>query len=87
MYQNVKIEIDEETLKAIAQKTGGEYFRATDTDSLEGVYGRIDRLEKVKFEETAYRQTEEHFHLFLLAALVLLFIEVLLARTVFLRIP
>jgi len=87
IYQSVKIEIDEDTLKAIAQKTGGEYFRATDTDSLKSIYERIDKLEKVKFEESSYRQVDELFDRFLLLALALLLMEVILARTIFLRIP
>ena len=87
VYQNVKIEIDEDTLKKIAERTGGEYFRATDTDSLKSIYERIDKLEKVKFEESSYRQVREMFDGVLLAALALLLLEVILARTVFLRIP
>ncbi len=87
VYQNVKIEIDEDTLKKVAEKTGGEYFRATDTDSLKSIYERIDKLEKVKFEESSYRQVKELFDRFLLVALLILLIEVILARTVFLRIP
>jgi Ca-activated chloride channel homolog len=87
VYQNVKIEIDEDVLKKIAQRTGGEYFRATDTDSLKNIYTRIDQLEKVKFEETGYRQVDELFDRVLLLALLLLLIEIILARTLFLRIP
>ncbi len=87
VYQKVKIEIDEDVLKTIAQKTGGEYFRATDTESLKGIYERIDKLEKVKFEESSYRQVRELFDRVLLLALAILLLEVVLARTVFLRIP
>ncbi len=87
VYQNVKIEIDEDVLRKIAEKTGGAYFRATDTDSLKSIYQRIDKMEKVKFDETGYRQVEAHFDIVLLAALALLFLEVILARTIFLRIP
>ncbi len=87
VYQQVKIEIDEDILRKIAEKTGGEYFRATDTASLKDIYSRIDKMEKVKFDETGYRQVEEYFDVALLVALMLLLIEVILARTVFLRIP
>ncbi len=86
-YQNVKIEIDEDSLRKIAEKTGGEYYRATDTGSLKNIYERIDQLEKVKFEDNAYRQVTLHFDLVLLAGLALLLLEIVLARTVFLRIP
>jgi Ca-activated chloride channel family protein len=87
VYQQVKIEIDEDMLRKVAAKTGGEYFRATDTASLKEIYSRIDKLEKVKFDENGYRQVEEHFDVVLLLALAILLAEVLLARTVFLRIP
>ena len=49
--RQVPVSIDEDTLTQMAEATGGAYFRATDTDSLAGVYARIDELEKVKLEE------------------------------------
>lgn len=49
--RRVPVSIDEDTLTQMAEATGGAYFRATDTDSLAGVYARIDELEKVKLEE------------------------------------
>jgi Ca-activated chloride channel family protein len=48
----VPVTIDEDTLRAIATETGGEYFRATDTKSLREIYQTIDQLEKSKIEET-----------------------------------
>lgn len=86
-YQNVPVEIDEDILKQVAEMTGGQYFRATDTPSLKAIYDQIDRMEKVRFEERGYRQYEERFPAFLLAALMILCIEIVLSRTVFLRIP
>ncbi len=50
MVQYVAVNIDEKTLRAIADETGGEYFRATDTRSLESIYDEIDQLEKTKVE-------------------------------------
>ena len=50
MVQYVAVNIDEKTLRAIADETGGEYFRATDTKSLESIYDEIDQLEKTKVE-------------------------------------
>jgi Ca-activated chloride channel homolog len=86
-YQNVQIDIDEDTLKKIAESTGGQYFRATDTESLKAIYDQIDKLEKVKIEEQGYRQYEEYFDKVLLAALLVLILEVVLGKTVFLKIP
>ncbi len=87
VYQSVQIDIDEDTLKKIAESTGGQYFRATDTESLKAIYDQIDKLEKVKIEEQGYRQYEEYFDKFLLVALLVLLLEVVLGRTLFLKIP
>jgi Ca-activated chloride channel family protein len=48
--QWVEVSMDEDTLKAIAAKTGGKYFRATDTESLAAIYREIDQLEKTNVE-------------------------------------
>jgi Ca-activated chloride channel family protein len=87
IYQNVKIEIDEEMLKVIAKNTGGSYFRATDTESLKDIYSQIDALEKFKFEQSGFLEYEEHFDKFLIIAVFIFIIESLLSRTIFLRIP
>ena len=50
VIRNRQVNIDEETLQQVADKTGGKYFRATDTDSLTEIYGEIDRLEKTEIE-------------------------------------
>jgi Ca-activated chloride channel family protein len=87
VYRSVRIEIDEETLKGIAEKTGARYFRATDTDSLRNIYEEIDQLETTPIEEKGYREYRELFHLFLIPGLVLFVMEVILRNTVFRRIP
>lgn len=87
VYQNVKIDIDEETMKKIAEMTNGKYFRATDTDSLRNIYKEIDSLEKTKIEEIGYRQYKELFVYVLAAALFMLLLEIILANSLFLKIP
>ena len=87
VYRQVKIEIDEETLKKIAKKTGSHYFRATDTDSLREIYDEIDSMEKTAVGEKGYREYKELFHLFLIPGLLILVLEILLSNTVFRRIP
>ena len=87
VYQNVHIDVDDNMLTEVAHITGGMYFRATDTASLKDIYARIDKMEKVKFEEAGYRSYQELFVWFLLAGLLVLFIEAVLSRTVFLKIP
>ncbi len=45
-----EVNIDEDTLRRIADTTGGKYFRATNTESLTEIYREIDQLEKTKIE-------------------------------------
>lgn len=87
VYQQVKIEIDEELLKQIAERTHAKYFRATDARSLRDIYMEIDRLEKSHIEEKGYVEYRELFHLFLIPGLALLLLEALLTNTVLRRIP
>ncbi len=85
--QNAKVTIDEKLLKEIAAETGGEYFRATDNASLEKIYSDIDKLEKSKVEVSSIARYTEKFFPFAIAALALLFLEVLLRFTVFRKFP
>jgi Ca-activated chloride channel family protein len=87
VYQSLKVDIDDETLKKIAEKTGAEYFRATDTESLKDIYKQIDELEKTEIEETGYREYRELFHLFLLPGVALLFMEIMISNTILRRVP
>lgn len=87
VYQKIKIDLDEESLRKIAAVTGGQYFSAQDTDSLRKIYGEIDKLEKTLFKEHGYLEYKELFYLLAAAALILLVLEVILANTVFLKLP
>jgi len=87
VYQPIKIEIDEATLKKIAQETNAKYFRATDTESLKHIYREIDKLEKTAIEEKGYVEYKELFPMFLIPGLILLLLEVLLTNTFLRRIP
>lgn len=80
-YQDV--DIDEPTLQAIADMTGGKYFRATDKDNLEKIYAEIDRLEKTTFDSKQHSQRKEEFLPFALLAAALLLAEFILRNTVF----
>ncbi|MDD5057319.1 MAG: VWA domain-containing protein [Sideroxydans sp.] len=70
-------ELDEDTLKLIAQTSGGEYFRATDAGNLQKVYARIDRLEPSDARQQWYRPSEEWFQWPLGLALLLSLLAVL----------
>jgi Ca-activated chloride channel family protein len=86
-YEQAQFDLDEDTLKKIASMTGGQYFRAADTESLRNIYAQIDKLEKTKIEEKGYKQYEPLFWVFLDGALVLLALEIILTNTIFLKIP
>jgi len=87
VFRDVKIPIDEKTLRKIAKITNGMYFRATDTKSLENIYGEIDMLERTPVEETGYREYKELFPIFLIPALIILLIEVLLGNSILRKLP
>ncbi len=76
-YGTMNSEFDETTLRNIAHMTGGEYFRATDNNSLRSIYQQIDQLEKTKIRVREYSKRTEHFMPFLVAALLCLLLEVL----------
>lgn len=84
---NVPVEIDEKTLENIAEATGGEYFRATDKESLRQIYSEIDKLERTKLNVQQYQEYEELYQIFALLAVLSLMLELLLRYTILRRIP
>ena len=86
-YREVKTYLDEDTLKLIANTTGGRYFRATDVQSLKHVYTEIDQLEKTKFKVVHYTEHKELAVYFIIPAAILFGLEVLLNNTVLRKIP
>jgi Ca-activated chloride channel family protein len=87
VYQPMKVDIDEDSLKEIAQKTGGRYFRATDTASLQEIYGEIDRMERSTFTAPRYLDYYELYPWVAAPALLLLCIEAGLAQTLLRKLP
>ena len=77
-YQSVSVDIDEEMLTQIAEMTGGTYFRATDTESLQQIYSQIDRLERTEIEEIYYTDYEDLYDQFLLFSLLFLCIGMIM---------
>jgi Ca-activated chloride channel family protein len=86
-YQQMQVEIDEELLKQIAEATGGQYFRATDTDSLRNIYRQIDKLEKREIETVKYEEWRELFPWFLMPGLGCLLLAATLENTRLRRLP
>jgi Ca-activated chloride channel family protein len=82
-----QVDVDEQTLRRIAQITGGAFFRATDTDSLAAIYHRIDALEKTKREVNRFERREERFAWAAVPGLALLLAEVGLGLTALRRVP
>ena len=82
--QMVKVEIDEDLLKEIADRTGGRYFRATDNTKLAEIYSEINQMEKTKANVQVYTQKTDHFMIFAFIALLSVLLE-LLVNMVFLR--
>jgi Ca-activated chloride channel family protein len=87
IYRNVNMEFDEETLQQIAAITGGKYFRATDTRSLEEIFDEIDQLEKTTIETKRVALYKDFFEWFLAASLAFLGLEALLSNTLWRRLP
>jgi Ca-activated chloride channel family protein len=87
VYQNVDIDLDEGTLKKIAEVTNANYYRATDTESLRTIYDEIDQLEKTPVEEKGYLEYNELFSIFTIIALIILVLEIVLTNTVFMKLP
>jgi len=87
IYANLPVEIDEASLKQIAETAGGIYYRATDRPSLEQIFQDIGRLEKTKIEVKTYTHYNERFQVLLLPALVLVLGSVALRYTRFAKIP
>lgn len=83
----IDVNIDEDTLKQIADRTGGAYFRATDTERLRQIYDHIDRLEKTEVEANKYQRYQELFPLFVIPALAVFLLELILSQTVWRRLP
>lgn len=86
-YINVPVEIDTKSLQQIAQVTDGVFYRATDNQSLHQVYQEIDKLEKTKIKVNKYNLYSEEFFLFLLVAVGALSLEMLIRKTLLVKLP
>lgn len=87
IYDYRTVEMDEATLRKMADKTGGKYFRATDEHVLSNIFEEIDQLEKTKLNVSEYKHSEDAYLPWAIALLVLLLIDILLRYTVLRIIP
>jgi Ca-activated chloride channel family protein len=81
------VDIDEDTLTKIAQQTGGRYYRADSADTLRRIYDEINRLEKSEVEVKKYQHYDELFGQVVIAGLAVFVMELVLAHTVWRRVP
>ncbi|MBO7644384.1 MAG: VWA domain-containing protein, partial [Bacteroidales bacterium] len=84
--QQMKVEIDEDLLKGIADLTGGRYFRATDNTKLSEIYSEINQMEKARTTIDSFPVYKELFGRYALAALICLLLEILV-RLLIRRMP
>jgi Ca-activated chloride channel family protein len=87
IYRNVLVKFDEKTLSEIATITNGQYFRATDTNSLRKIFSEIDKMEKTKIEVERTAQYRDLFQYVLIPGIACLLLEILLSQTVWRRLP
>lgn len=85
--QKVQADIDEPTLKSMAQLTGGRYFRATDKSSLAEIFDEIDRMEKTKMSVREFSRKEEEYLPWLLAAIAFLLMHIVIKNTILKNLP
>jgi len=81
-YVQQESEIDEDALRQIADITGGQFYRAKDETTLKEIYSQISKLEKTKIDVQRFYRYNELFGQFLIAGLLILFIELALSKTV-----
>ncbi|MFV5687504.1 vWA domain-containing protein [Flavobacterium sp. ZT3R25] len=83
LFQMMKVEIDEQMMKKIANNTGGKYFRATSNSKLAEIYATINKLETTEIEELKFYDYDEKFRSFVWFTGFLLLLEIGLRNTVF----
>ncbi|GEP49936.1 BatA protein [Flavobacterium noncentrifugens] len=83
LFRMMQVEIDQNLMKSIAQKTGGKYFRATSNSRLSEIYNSINKLETTEIEEQKFYDYDEKYRPFVWLAIGLLLVEFGLRNTVF----
>ena len=78
-----KVEIDEDLLNYISEKTSGRYFRATDNLELQNIYDEINKLEKTEITETIFTNISEKYRSFVLIGFILFLLEIIARKLIF----
>jgi Ca-activated chloride channel family protein len=87
IYRNQRVQFNEAGLKEVAKIANGQFFRATDTDSLENIYADIDKMEKSTVSVKKYQQYRDLFPACLMAGAGILLAELLLSQTIWKKLP
>jgi Ca-activated chloride channel family protein len=78
-YRRMISDLDENALHQIADATGGQFFRAADSDTIEKAFAAIDHAQKIEVQAKSYLLTTELFHWFAIPGAALLFLGALFA--------
>jgi Ca-activated chloride channel family protein len=87
LYQNQRVHFNEAGLKEVARIADGQFYRATDTKSLEQIFSDIDKFEKTTVSVKKYQQYRDLFPVCLATGLALLVAQLLLSQTVWKKLP
>jgi Ca-activated chloride channel family protein len=87
LYRNQPVEFNEAGLREVAKIAEGQFFRATDTKSLEQIYGDIDKMEKSTVKVKKYQQYRDLFPLCIMSGCGLLLGQILLSQTIWKKLP
>lgn len=83
----METKIDEDVLKEIANKTGGKYFRATDSGTLNEIFKEIDSLEKTKMDVQNFQKMNEEYFPWMLAAFIVFVVSFIIKNVFLVKIP
>lgn len=86
-YQEADVTFNEVGLKEVARIADGQFFRASDTKSLEEIYADIDKMEKSTESVKKYQQYRDLFPICIMSACGLLVGQILLSQTIWKKLP
>ena len=86
-YQRQPVQFNEAGLKEVARIADGQFYRATDTKSLEAIYQDIDKLEKSTVNVKKYQEYRDLFPFCIMGGCGLLLAQLLLAQTIWRKLP
>ena len=87
LYQRQLVEFNEAGLKEVAKIADGQFYRATDTKSLEAIYRDIDKMEKSTVSVKKYQQYRDLFPICIMSGFGLLLGQILLSQTIWKKLP